>query len=218
MAKEQQRQVQQPKNQMALMTALESKSDEELAAEVRFRSLAQTILGQRAAQRFDSKAARAHFQKALAAARPQERTQIRRMADVFLAMAEGRTGDLKAAADRVGMELPGRWPMLGLRLQGFIAPPASAGSWPRARGIIAGLLLVIALIAALWGVPFGILSGVDAATGGISVADRSFYAIAAALLLFIGLIVLSRRRGAKAKAKQAEMLAERQTQAARARR
>ena len=59
------------KSQMAAMQTLESKSDEELEAETRFRSAAQAILGARAAERYDAKAARAHFQKALAAARPE---------------------------------------------------------------------------------------------------------------------------------------------------
>ena len=49
------------------MQQLESKSDEELEAETRYKSAAQAILGYRAAERYDAKAARAHFQKALAA-------------------------------------------------------------------------------------------------------------------------------------------------------
>ena len=43
------------------------------------------ILGGRAAQRYDADAARSYFQRAIAAARPQERMQIRRMADASLA-------------------------------------------------------------------------------------------------------------------------------------
>ncbi len=42
------------------------------------------------------------FQKALAAARPQERLQLRRMADASLALAERRAGDLKAATEKLG--------------------------------------------------------------------------------------------------------------------
>jgi hypothetical protein len=213
MAKEQQRQIRiEPKNQMAQMQALESKSDEELALETRYRALAQAILGSRAAERYDAPAARAHFQKALAAARPQERLQLRRMADASMALAERRAGDLKVAAERLGMEAPSRWALFGLRVFGFIAPPKTAGTLVRVRGGVFGVLLLIGFIAAIWGIPFGILSGVGAATGGISVADRSFYAIAAAVLIVIGLVMLSRRRNARAKAKQAEMLAQRQAQ------
>jgi hypothetical protein len=211
MAKEQQRQIRiEPKNQMAQMQALESKSDEELAAETRYRALAQAILGSRAAERYDAPAARAHFQKALAAARPQERLQLRRMADASMALAERRAGDLKVAAERLGMEAPSRWALFGLRVFGFIAPPKTASTLVRLRGGLAGFLLVIGFIAAIWGIPFGILSGVGAATGGISVADRSFYAIAAAVLIVIGLVILGRRRSRNAQAKRAEIIAQRQ--------
>jgi hypothetical protein len=211
MAKEQQRQIRiEPKNQMAQMQALESKSDEELALETRYRALAQAILGSRAAERYDAPAARAHFQKALAAARPQERLQLRRMADASMALAERRAGDLKVAAERLGMEAPSRWALFGLRVFGFIAPPKTAGTLVRVRGGVFGVLLLIGFIAAIWGIPFGILSGVGAATGGISVADRSFYAIAAAVLIVIGLVILGRRRGRNAQAKRAELIAQRQ--------
>ena len=210
MAKQQQRQIRiEPKNQMAQMQALESKSDEELAAETRYRSLAQAILGSRAAERYDAAAARAHFQKALSAARPQERQQLRRMADASLALAERRAGDLKVAAERLGVEAPSGRQLFGLRAFGLIAPPKSAGTFARVRGIALGVLLVILFIAVIWGVPFGILSGVGAATGGISVADRSFYGIAAAVLIIIGLVFWVRRRNQAAQAKRADMMAQR---------
>ena len=61
--------------------ALEQRTDEELEGETKFKSAALSILGARAAERFDAEQARAYFQRAIAAARPQERMQIRRMAD-----------------------------------------------------------------------------------------------------------------------------------------
>ena len=64
------------KGQLAAMQQMESKSDEELEAETRYKSAAQAILGARAAERYDAKKARAHFQRAIAAARPQERMQM----------------------------------------------------------------------------------------------------------------------------------------------
>src|SRR5580704_13751313 len=102
------------KGQLAAMQTLESRSDEELEAETRYRSAAQAILGARAAERYDAKAAREHFQKALAAARPQERLQLRRMADASLALAERRAGDLKQAAERLGVEPPSGRQLLAL--------------------------------------------------------------------------------------------------------
>ena len=61
------------RGQMAAMQQLEGRRDEELEAETKYKAAAQAILGSRAAERYDAKAARAHFQRALAAARPQER-------------------------------------------------------------------------------------------------------------------------------------------------
>ena len=80
------------RSQLAAMQQLEGRSDEELEAETRYKAAAQAILGARAAERYDAKAARAHFQRAMAAARPQERMQLRRMADASLALAERRAG------------------------------------------------------------------------------------------------------------------------------
>src|SRR3954471_19247136 len=91
---------------MAAMHALETKSDEELEGETKFKSAAQAILRTRAAERYDAKAARSHFERAIAAARPQERMQLRRMADASLAMAERRPDDLKEAMERLGQAPP----------------------------------------------------------------------------------------------------------------
>src|SRR5499427_6108185 len=97
------------------MQELENRSDEELEAETKYKAAAQAILGARAAERYDAKAARAHFQRALAAARPQERLQLRRMADASLALAERRPDDLKKAAERLGVEAPTTRQLRGLR-------------------------------------------------------------------------------------------------------
>ncbi len=82
---------------MAAMQQLETRSDEELEREQKFRAAAQAILGARAAERYDADGARAHFRKAIAAARPQERMQLRRMADASLALAERRPDALMEA-------------------------------------------------------------------------------------------------------------------------
>ena len=63
-----QRQVRvEQKSAIAAMQRLETRSDEELLTETRYRSAAQALLGARAAERYDAKAAREHFQKAIAA-------------------------------------------------------------------------------------------------------------------------------------------------------
>ena len=131
------------RGQMAAMQQLESRSDEELEAETKNKAAAQAILGYRAAERYDAKAARAHFQRALAAARgPQERAGIRKMADASLALAERRADDLKRATERLGVEAPSNRQLRSLRFLSLIAPPASAGTVARIRGILIAIVLV----------------------------------------------------------------------------
>jgi len=189
------------RGQLNAIQALESRTDEELEAETRYRAAAQAILGSRAAQKYDAKKAREHFSKALAAAPPQQRMQIRRMADASLALAERRAGDLKAAAAK----LPGAEPissrqLLLLRIFGLIAPPSSAGIIARIRGI----LIFIAAVIALLGLGFGIVEGIGQAAGGISLDLAIFYGIALVLVTLVGLALWGRRRQKAALAKRAE--------------
>src|SRR3984893_1412185 len=128
--------------------ALEKRSDEELEAETKYKSAALAILGARAAERFDADKARGYFQRAIAAARPQERMQLRRMADASLALAQRRGGELKDSVERLGQAPPSGRQMLALRAMGLLVPPASAGILARLRGA----LLILALLAALIGV------------------------------------------------------------------
>src|SRR5436305_10053959 len=127
--------------------ALEQRSDEELESETKYRSAALAILGARAAERFDAEQARGYFQRAIAAARPQERMQLRRMADASLALAERRAGDLKDAVERLGQAPPSGRQLFALRVMGLLLPPAGAGILARVRGIILIILLIVALLA-----------------------------------------------------------------------
>ena len=118
---------------MAAMQALETKSDDELLKETRFKSAAQAILGARAAERYDADTARTYFRQALAAARPQERMQLRRMADASLALAERRPDDLKSAVERLGQAPPSNRQLFMLRAMGLLAPSSNASfAQPRA--------------------------------------------------------------------------------------
>src|ERR1700719_3305479 len=130
---------------MQAIQALEQRSDEELESETKYKAAALAILGARASERFDAEAARGYFQRAIAAARPQERMQLRRMGDASLALAERRAGDLKEAVERLGQEAPSNRQMFALRAIGLLVPPASAGMLARLRGA----LLIVVLIAAL---------------------------------------------------------------------
>jgi len=193
------------RSQLAAMQQLESRSDEELEAETKYKAAAQAILGARAAERYDAKAARAHFQKALAAARPQERMQLRRMADASLALAERRADDLKRATERLGVEAPTSRQLRGLALLGLIAPPASAGIVARIRGI----LLALALVVAVLGLAFGIVYGIGQAAGGLSVGVSVFYALVLVLIVLGVLAYTGRRRQKKAREQRADQVAAR---------
>src|ERR671933_786504 len=187
------------KSALAAMQKLETRSDEELEAETRFRAAAQAILGARAAERMDAKRAREHFRQAIAAARPQERMQLRRMAEASLALAERRAGDLKVAAERLGQAPPSSRQLLMLRLMGLIAPPP--GSSPLLR--IRGILIVIALVVALLALGFGIVNLVALPFGGIG-AVAWFWGFLLVAVAVAVLAVLGRRRQARARERAAE--------------
>ena len=191
------------RGQMAAMQQLESKSDEELQAETKYKAAAQAILGYRAAERYDAKTARAHFQRALAAATPQERVGIRRMADASLALAERRADDLKKATERLGVESPSAGQLRSLRFLGLIAPPKSAGILMRIRGVLIAIALVIAVLA----LGFGIVYGIGSAAGGISVDLAIFYGFLLVLIAVGVLAFVGRRRQKRAKAARAEQIA-----------
>src|ERR671916_1578337 len=132
MAKQRQVRLEQ-KSAMAAMQQLENRSDEELQREQKYKAAALAILGARAAERYDAPAARDLFRRAVAAARPQERMQLRRMADASLALAERRPDDLKEAVEKLGQTPPSGRQLFLLRIMGLIAPPPGSGFAPRAR-------------------------------------------------------------------------------------
>jgi len=146
MAKQRQVRVEQ-KSALAAMTQLETRSDDELLSETKYRAAAQAILGARAAERYDAQRAREHFRKAIAAARPQERMQLRRMAEASLALAERRPDDLKAAVEKLGQEAPSSRQLFVLRLMGLISPAQGSSRLMRIRGALIILAMVVVLLA-----------------------------------------------------------------------
>jgi tetratricopeptide (TPR) repeat protein len=179
--------------------ALEQRSDEELESETKYKSAALAILGARAAERFDAEQARAYFQRAIAAARPQERMQLRRMADASLALAERRAGDLKDAVERLGQAPPTGRQMLALRAMGLLIPPSSAGILARLRGILLILVLIVALIA----IGLGLVELVSLPFGGIGLAPAillGLFVVIAALAIAAAFGRRRRDRAAKAAA------------------
>jgi len=186
------------KGALAAMQKLETRSDEELAGETKFKAAAQAILGARAAERYDAKTARSHFQRAIAAARPQERMQLRRMADASLALAERRPAELKEAVQRLGQEPPSNRQLLALRFMGLVAPPPGASVLLRIRGI----LLILALVVVLLALGTGLVELVALPLGGVSLPAA----------VMIGLLVVAAALGVVAwlgRRRQARMKAER---------
>jgi hypothetical protein len=179
------------------MLEMQNRSDEQLESETKYRSVAMAILGSRAAERYDAQAARSYFKRAIAAARPQERMQIRRMADASLALAERRADDLKEAVERLGQAPPSRRQLFGLRAMGVIAPPRSAGFLPRARGILLAILLVLAIVA----LGTGIVALVALAFGGESLPASVLLGVLLDIVALVILVQFGRRRRNAARAK-----------------
>ncbi len=184
------------KGGLAAMQALQERSDDELKREQKFKAAALAILGARAAERYDADAARGYFRQALAASRPQERMQLRRMADASLALAERRPDDLKSAVERLGQAPPSNRQLFMLRAMGLLAPPASAPFAIKARGIALLVLLVVPLLA----LGFGLAKLVALPFGGVGTISGLLLGLVIIVLVVGVLALLGRRRQAKARA------------------
>jgi len=178
------------KSALNAMQQLESRSDEELLKETRFKAAAQAILGTRAAERMDAAKSREHFRAAIAAARPQERLQLRRMAEASLALAERRAGDLKVATEKLGGTPPTNRQLLMLRVMSVIAPPKAAGVPRRVLGILLVLLAIVLLLVLGWAV----VQLIALPFGGIG-NTAWFYGFLLIVVVLGVLAVFGRRRG-----------------------
>jgi hypothetical protein len=198
-AKQKQVKMQMQVGALAAIPQLEQRTDEQLQSESKHRVAAKAILGARAAERYDAKAARAYFNEALAGCHPQERPALRQMMKASLALAERRPDELKDAMEKLGQEAPSGRQLLLLRVMGLIAPPPGAGILMRVRGIALLLVLVIVLLvlgfglASLIALPFG-----GASTGGALLIGLLIVVAALGVLTLLG-----RRRQAKAREQRA---------------
>lgn len=196
MAKQRQIRVEQ-KSALAAIQQLESRSDEELEREQKYRAAAMAILGARAAERYDAAAARSYFQRAVAAARPQERMQLRRMADASLALAERRPADLKQAVERLGQTPPSSRQLFILQVMGLLAPPPGSSLLARARGFLLLLVLVVVLLL----VGFGIVKLIALPFGGVSTGLSIVLGLLVIVAILGVLAFIGRRRQAAARAR-----------------
>jgi hypothetical protein len=192
-AKQKQIKMQVQMGALAAIPQLESRTDEQLQGESRHRVAAKAILGARAAERYDAKAARAYFNEALAGAHPQERPPLRQMMKASLALAERRPDELRDAMEKLGQEAPSGRQMFMLRMMGLLVPPASAGVIARIRGI----LLIIALVIALLAIGTGVVQGIGLIFGGIGLGSSIFFGFLVVVVALGVLILVGRRRQAR---------------------
>jgi len=196
MAKQRQVRIEQ-KSALAAMSQLEERSDDELLGETRYRAAAQAILGARAAERYDSQRAREHFRKAIAAARPQERMQLRRMAEASLALAERRPDDLKAAVEKLGQQAPSSRQLFVLRLMGLISPPQGASKLMRARGV----LVILAMVLALLVIGFAVAKLLLLPVGGSSTLGAIGFGVVIVIVVLAVLAFVGKRKQTRAREK-----------------
>jgi hypothetical protein len=184
---------------LAAIPQLESRTDEQLMSESKHRVAAKAILGARAAERYDVQAARKYFNEALAGSHPQERPALRQMMKASLALAERKPDELKEAMEKLGQQGPSGRQMFMLRMMGLLIPPASAGMVARIRGI----LLILALVIVLLAVGFGVVTLIALPFGGIGTATAVFFGFLLVVAVIGVLVVLGRRRQARARAARA---------------
>jgi hypothetical protein len=178
---------------LAAIPQLETRTDEQLKSESKHRVAAKAILGARAAERYDVKAARQYFNEALAGSHPQERPALRQMMKASLALAERRPDDLKEAMERLGQDAPSGRQLFMLRMMGLLLPPSSAGILARVRGILLLIVLVIVLLA----VGFGLVTLIALPFGGISTGPSLFFGFLVVVIALGVLVLYGRRRQAR---------------------
>jgi len=198
MAKQRQVRMEQ-KSALSQMQALETRTDEELQRETKLKAAALAILGARAAERYDAKTSREYFRRAVAAARPQERMQLRRMADASLALAERRPDDLKAAVERLGQEAPSSRQLFLLRLMGLLAPAQGASRAAKVRSFA----IILAIVVVLLLVGFLLVKLIALPLGGAGTGTSLLFGFVLIVALLALLALFGRRRQAKALAARA---------------
>jgi hypothetical protein len=198
-AKQRQTKMQYQLGSLQAIPQLESRTDEQLISESKHRAAARAILGARAAERYDAKAARGYFNEAMVGCHPRERPALRQMMNASLALAERRPDDLKQAVEKLGQTPPSSRQLLMLRLMGLIAPPPGSSFLMRARGILLVVLLVIVLLA----IGFGLAKLVALPFGGVGTFGAILLGLVIIAVILGVLTVLGRRRQARAAAARA---------------
>jgi len=203
MAKQRQIKMQQRVGSLAAIQQLESRTDEQLLSESKHRAAARAILGARAAERYDAKAARTYFNEALAGVHPQERPALRQMMKASLALAERRPDELREAVTKLGQEPPSARQLLMLRLMSLVAPPPGSSILLRIRG----WLLLLAIIIVALAIGFGLANLIGLAFGGIGTGIALFWGILIVVVVLAALAFFGRRRQKRQQAERSARIA-----------
>ena len=195
MAKQRQQKMQYRVGALAAIPELEDRTDEQLLSESKHRAAARAILGARAAERYDAKAARAYFNEALAGCHPQERPALRQMMKASLAQAERRPDELKEAMEKLGQAPPSSRQLLALRLMGLVSPAPGASAWVRVRGVLILLAIVLVLLA----LGFGLAKLIALPFGGVGTLGAILLGLLIVIAILGVLALVGRRRQAKAR-------------------
>lgn len=198
-AKQKQIKMQMQVGALSAMQQLEGRTDEQLQGESKHRVAAKALLGARAAERYDVKAARAYFNEALAGCHPQERPALRQMMKASMALAERRPDDLKEAVQKLGQAPPSSRQLFMLRMMGLVSPAPGASLALRARGILILTLIVVVLVA----VGFGLAKLVALPFGGVGTLGGIVLGLIIVVAVLGVLTLVGRRRQAKMKADRA---------------
>jgi hypothetical protein len=203
MAKQRQIKMQQRVGSLAAIQQLESRTDEQLLSESKHRAAARAILGARAAERYDAKAARQYFNEALAGAHPQERPALRQMMKASLALAERRPDELREAVTKLGQEPPSARQLLMLRLMSLVAPPPGSSILLRVRGYLILLAIIVVALAIGW----GLAKVIALPFGGVSNTIAIFWGILIVVVALEALAFFGRRRQKRAQAERSQRIA-----------
>jgi len=195
-AKQKQIKMQMQVGALGAIQQLEGRTDEQLQGESKHRVAAKALLGARAAERYDVKAARAYFNEALAGCHPQERPALRQMMKASMALAERRPDDLKEAVQKLGQAPPSSRQLFLLRMMGLVAPAPGASLAIRARGMLILVLIVVALVA----IGFALAKLVALPLGGVGTIGGILLGLIIVIAVLGVLTLVGRRRQAKMKA------------------
>src|SRR4051812_8837523 len=187
---------------LSAIPQLEDRSDEQLQSESKHRAAAKAILGARAAERYDSEAARKYFTEAVAACHPQERPMLRQMMKAAIAQAERRPDELREAMEKLGQEPPSGRQLALLRLMGLIAPPPNASFLMRLRGFAILILLVLGLVA----IGFALAKLIALPFGGVGTVGGILLGLLIVAAVLGVLALIGRRRQDRARAAQRERM------------